>query len=154
MSSVQSGSRVKVANPAVIDASAAIKAALAADGFRVFEGGLVAPSLLWSEVSSGLRQLEWRQEITAEDANSATARLIAAGIQEISSATLVADAGSLARKLGWAKTYDAEYVVLAQRLDTVLITVDARLRRSVAHLVEIKGPTELVTETPTEQPEE
>jgi hypothetical protein len=32
-------------------------------------------------------------------------------------------------KLGWAKTYDADYPALAQRLGCLLVTLDMKLRR-------------------------
>lgn len=143
---MRSGSRARVADALVLDASVAVKASLVADGFRVFHTELIAPSLLWSEAASGLRQLEWRRDISSQEAEQAMGRFLAAPIQQIPSAELVGEARALARELGWAKTYDAEYVVLARRLNKALITVDARLRRSVAHLVEIKGPTDIVTD--------
>ena len=46
-------------------------------------------------------------------------------------------------QLGWAKTYDAEYVALAQILDVPLLTVDGRLARGVEHLIKVIGPAEL-----------
>lgn len=143
---MRSDSRARDADKLVIDASVALKAALVVDGFRAFRAQLIAPSLLWSEVAAGLRQLEWRREISSHDAQAAMERLLVAGIEETKSAGLIGEAGDLARELGWAKTYDAEYVVLARRTNSALITVDARLRRGVAHIVEIKGPTDIVTE--------
>ena len=49
----------------------------------------------------------------------------------------------VARSLGWAKTYDAEYVALAVRLDCELLTTDERLARGAGHLVRLLRPTEL-----------
>jgi hypothetical protein len=46
-------------------------------------------------------------------------------------------------ELGWAKTYDANYVALARILDCRLVTLDARLRRGTARLGFVIGPTEL-----------
>ncbi len=52
-------------------------------------------------------------------------------------------AWSIADELGWAKTYDAEYVALAQLLDIPLLTVDGRLARGVEHLVATVRPLDL-----------
>ena len=47
----------------------------------------------------------------------------------------------LARSLGWAKTYDAEYVVLARRLECALLTTHSRLARGASRIVQIIAPT-------------
>ena len=52
-------------------------------------------------------------------------------------------AWTLAAQLGWAKTYDAEYLALAQAHDVALLTIDERLQRGAAGLVVIVTPTEL-----------
>jgi predicted nucleic acid-binding protein len=52
-------------------------------------------------------------------------------------------AWTLADELGWAKTYDAEYVALADILGLPLLTVDGRLARGVGHLVTVVGPVDL-----------
>ena len=46
-------------------------------------------------------------------------------------------------RLGWARTYDAEYVALANLLECRLVTTDGRLWRAVGHLVQVIGPTEV-----------
>ena len=46
----------------------------------------------------------------------------------------------LARGLGWATTYDAEYVVIARDLGCPLLTTDDRLSRGAAHLVAMLDP--------------
>lgn len=50
---------------------------------------------------------------------------------------------SVAERLGWAKTYDAQYVALAETLGCRLLTIDSRLRRGAARLIETIGPDEL-----------
>ena len=52
-------------------------------------------------------------------------------------------AWEVADALGWAKTYDAEYVALAQHLDCPLLTIDARLARGAGRVVSIVGPADL-----------
>jgi hypothetical protein len=51
--------------------------------------------------------------------------------------------GKVANELGWAKTYDANYVALARLLKCRLVTLDARMRRGTARLGFVVGPTEL-----------
>ncbi|MFN8103848.1 MAG: type II toxin-antitoxin system VapC family toxin [Acidimicrobiia bacterium] len=128
----------------VVDASAAVFATVAGDGFHRFGSGeIAAPALLWSEVTSALRQMTVRRDITADVARAALRRLNEQPISRRTSARLLERAFTLAEDLGWAKTYDAEYVALAQDLRCPLVTVDARLRRGAAHLVEILGPADL-----------
>lgn len=57
--------------------------------------------------------------------------------------SLSAAAFSLAVANGWAKTYDAEFVALARRLDCPIVTLDGRLQRGAAHLATILAPTDL-----------
>jgi predicted nucleic acid-binding protein len=45
-------------------------------------------------------------------------------------------AWELADKLGWASTYDAEYVALTQLQADAFVTLDADLAHSVAGIVE------------------
>ena len=50
--------------------------------------------------------------------------------------------------LGWAKTYDAEYVALAQILDIPILTRDRRLARGGAsRFVRLLGPMDLMAFT-------
>ena len=103
----------------------------------------VAPALLWSEATSTLRELVWREHLTADDAHLAFNRLLDAKIERRASRRLYEDASALARELGWAKTYDAEYVALARMLGCRLVTLDGRLRRGAARFAEVVGPTDL-----------
>lgn len=128
----------------VVDASVAIAASYSADGFEEFgDERLVAPPLLWSEGRSALHELLWRREITPEDAERAHDRLERAPIARSRHRRLGQEAWRLAGELGWAKTYDAEYVALADLLECRLMTLDARLRRATARLAFVVGPTEL-----------
>jgi len=128
----------------VIDASSAVQASLSVDGFLLLGGEtLVAPALLWSEVSSVLHELAWRGSVSGQLAREALGRFLAASIAPRRPARLASEAWRLADRFGWAKTYDAEYVALARLLRCRLLTLDARLRRTASGVVEILGPGDL-----------
>lgn len=73
----------------------------------------------------------------------AFARLLSAPVTRREPRRLRREAWLIADNLGWAKIYDAEYVALARILDCRLFTVDDRLRRGAARIVEIVGPRDL-----------
>lgn len=128
----------------VVDASIALAMATASQrpswSVRV---ELVAPHLLWSEALSVLRESLWRGVVPAAEADPIRARLEALPIEAHAPAALRDTAWSVADRLGWAKTYDAEYVALAEIEGIRLLTLDARLKRGAARLVEVVGPMEL-----------
>jgi predicted nucleic acid-binding protein len=128
----------------VVDASVAVAACYHASGFDEFGAEqLVAPPLMWSEARSALHELLWRQEVAAEDAETTRRRLEACPIAVHPHPDLGVEAWWIAEQLGWAKTYDAEYVALAHLLDCRLVTLDGRLRRGAERLGLVVGPDEL-----------
>lgn len=128
----------------VVDASAAFNACAAPDGFDVFGSeALVGPPLLWSEVSSTVHEAMWRGEISREQATTSLERLESGRIRVRPHAALRRQAWLIADQLGWAKTYDAEYIALARLLRCRLVTLDERLRRSAGRFVEMVVPLEL-----------
>ena len=128
----------------VIDASAAIHASLPANGFAVLRAQeLIAPALPWSEVPSVLHELAWRGTVSSELAREALGRFLSAPIGTRRHSRLTSEAWRLADELGWAKTYDAEYVALARLMRCRLLTLDGRLRRGASGVVEVLTPTEL-----------
>ncbi len=132
------------ADPLVLDASVAVRAALVVNGFDVLRRyDLQAPTLLWSEVGSALTQLLRRGEVSTDEVSDALERLLGVDITAYPSSELMRAAIDLASRRGWAKTYDAEYVVLSQRLDVPLLTLDARLARAVRTLVRLQDPSRL-----------
>jgi predicted nucleic acid-binding protein len=128
----------------VVDASSAVAAGLSAE-FHVLErfGRLVGPPLLWSESTSILRELSFRGEVTDAQARSAVHRIGLAPLEPMVPSGHYAASLVAASRLGWAKTYDAEYLALAQALDAPLLTLDERLIRGAGHLVRILRPTEI-----------
>lgn len=130
----------------VLDASVAIRIldAGANRGPIAASEQLVAPPLLFSEVPSALRQAVWRGARSPESVRPLLARLNDETVVERRGhPELVEAAWELAEQLGWAKTYDAEYVALASLLDCRLLTLDGRLRRGAGALGFVITPAEL-----------
>jgi predicted nucleic acid-binding protein len=127
----------------VVDATVALAAAATDDGFDYFDDELFAPPLMWSESRSVLHEMLWRGEVEAADAVLTRVRLERSRVRPRAPAKLGTEAWDLANELGWAKTYDAEYVALAGLLKCRLVTLDARLRRGAARLGYVVGPHEV-----------
>jgi len=104
---------------------------------------LVAPALLWSEAGSALHELVWRGEITAADGDAAREALEECPVRRIDDQRLGGEVWRAADELGWAKTYDAEYVGLARLLACRVVTLDARLRRGADRLGLVVSVSEL-----------
>lgn len=128
----------------VIDASAALFALAGPEGTQHLAAHDVhAPPLMWSEVTASLRQRVFRGELTENLAERSLSALRYASIRRVIDHDLYRDAYALASNIGWAKTYDAEYVVLAQRLGCPLLTADGRLARRAKGLVALLTASEL-----------
>jgi predicted nucleic acid-binding protein len=96
-----------------------------------------------TEASSALHEMAWRGEITKLRAKTMLERLLKAPVEIRTPDGLVQAAWKVADELGWAKTYDAHYVALAQLLKCRLVTIDERLLRGVARLKIAVRPREL-----------
>jgi predicted nucleic acid-binding protein len=128
----------------VVDAAVVVTACLAEAGFEPLAGEqLVAPYLMWSEASSVLHELKWRNQISRELAEIAVHRLAVADVSGRRPKGLTAEAWRIADQLGWARTYDAEYVALARLLRCRLLTTDAKLKAAASRLLPVIGPADL-----------
>jgi predicted nucleic acid-binding protein len=101
------------------------------------EHELLAPTLLRSQTLSTLHEAVQRGEISADAAREHLAQISRMSIRLLGDAVLRRRAWDLADKLGWASTYDAEYVALTQLQADAFVTLDAQLARSVEGLVKI-----------------
>jgi predicted nucleic acid-binding protein len=118
----------------VVDAGAVL--ALVSAGTEVSEEHkLLAPTLLRSQTLSMLHEKVQRDEIAADVAREHLARIRGMPVRLLGDAVLRRRAWELADRLGWAETYDAEYVALALLQKCTLVTLDKRLARSVEGIV-------------------
>ena len=118
----------------VVDASAVLH--LASAGIRVpAEHELLAPTLLRSQVLSALHEAVQRGEIPAGVARERLAFIGRMPIRLLGDAVLRRRAWELADQLGWASTYDAEYVALTQLQADAFVTLDGDLASSVEGIV-------------------
>ena len=118
----------------VVDTSALLH--LATEGVEL--GGaheLLAPTLLRSQTLSALHEAVQRGELPADVARERLARIGRMPIRLLGDAVLRRRAWELADRLGWASTYDAEYVALTQLQADAFVTLNAELARSVEGIV-------------------
>lgn len=92
---------------------------------------VVAPVLLRYELTSALRRKVARGLLAQEDALRALREGLALGIEFHDDPKLSLRAFALAAQFGWAATYDAHYLALAEALNAELWTADERLVRTV-----------------------
>jgi predicted nucleic acid-binding protein len=138
----------------VIDANIALEACGEEDGFRALGDDLAAPPLMWSEARANLHLALIKGEITAEEAATMHGRLEDCPVARRDPPELGRQTWEIAEKLGWGRTYDAEYVALAKILDCRLVTIDGRLRRGADRLGFVIGPDELKPEPDPSSEEE
>ena len=118
----------------VVDAGAVIELART-EPEVLKEHELLAPTLLRSQTLAMLHEAVQRGEIEADVAREYLARIGKMPIRLLGDAVLRRRAWEVADQLGWASTYDAEYVALTQLQADALITLDAKLARSVEGIV-------------------
>jgi predicted nucleic acid-binding protein len=96
---------------------------------------LLAPTLLRSQTLSLLHEQVQKGGVPADVARQRLARLSRMKIRLLGDAVLRRRAWEVADELGWPTTYDAEYVALTQLQADALITMNAKLARSVEGVV-------------------
>jgi predicted nucleic acid-binding protein len=99
------------------------------------EHELLAPTLLRSQTLSALYEAVQRGEISAGVGRDRLARVGRMPIRLLGDAVLRRQAWKVADQLGWASTYDAEYIALTQLQADAFVTLDAELARSVEGIV-------------------
>ena len=99
------------------------------------EHELLAPTLLRSQTLSALHEAVDRGEIAAEVAHERLERIQSMSIRLLGDAVLRRNAWLIADKLGWAETYDAEYLALTKLQADAFVTLDAELARRAQAVV-------------------
>ena len=118
----------------VVDAGAVLH--VASEGIEVArEHELLAPTLLRSQTLSVLHEAVQRREIPADVARDRLERIGRIPIRLLGDAVLRRRAWEMADKLGWASTYNAEYVALTLLQADAFVTLDAELAGSVEGVV-------------------
>src|SRR5436305_13808362 len=118
----------------VVDAGAAVHLASAEIEIPAAHK-LLAPTLLRSQTLSALHEAVQRGEIPADVARDRLTRIGRMPIRLLGDAVLRRRAWDVADQLGWASTYNAEYVALTQLQADAFVTMDAELARSVEGIV-------------------
>lgn len=114
----------------VVDASVVLH--LAATRAEIAAAHVVlAPTLLRSQTLSALHEAVHRGDLPADVARDRLAWIGRLPIRLLGDAILRRRAWELADRLGWATTYEAEYVTLTQLQADAFVTLDADLARSV-----------------------
>src|SRR5688500_11366678 len=99
------------------------------------EHELLAPTLLRSQTLSALHEAVQRGELPADVAREHLARIGRMRIRLLGDAVLRKVAWEVADQLGWAGTFDAEYVALTKLQADAFVTLDAKLARRVEGIV-------------------
>ena len=105
---------------------------------------LLAPTLLRSQTLSRLHEAVHAGELDPEVARERIARVNALPIRLLGDAVLRRRAWEVADQLGWAETYDAEYIALTHLQADAFVTLDRRLTRAVGAIVTVATIEELL----------
>jgi predicted nucleic acid-binding protein len=122
----------------VVDCSVVLR--LVADDVKVSaKHKLLAPTLLRSQTLSALHEAVHAGKLSPEAARERLTRINRMPIRLLGDAVLRRRAWEIADELGWAETYQAEYVALTQLQGDAFVTLDKKLARAVKGLVPTAG---------------
>ena len=111
---------------------------LASEGYEVPpQHELFAPTLLRSQTLSALHEAVHAGKLEADAARERLAAIQAIKIRLLGDAVLRNVAWKLADELGWADTYDAEYLALTRLQADAFVTLDEQLARRAADVVPV-----------------
>jgi predicted nucleic acid-binding protein len=109
---------------------------LAAEEFELPpEHELLAPTLLRSQTLSALHEAVHRGELEPDIARARLRRVGAMPIRLLGDAVLRRNAWEIADRLGWADTYDAEYLALTKLQADAFVTLNVELARAAEGVV-------------------
>jgi predicted nucleic acid-binding protein len=119
----------------VVDASAVLH--LASEELAISRRHeLLAPTFLRSHTLSVLHEAVHAGDLPADVARKRLERVWKLKIRLLGDAVLRRRAWEIADQLGWASTYDAEYLALTQLQADAFVTMDKKLARAVKGIVE------------------
>jgi predicted nucleic acid-binding protein len=107
------------------------------------EHQLVAPTLVRSQALSALYEAARRGEITRAEGLERALRMNSLNVRFLGDKVLQQQAWKIAEKLGWEKTYGAEYVALTTLQADAFVTSDRKLAKAVSGLVDVATPDAL-----------
>lgn len=107
---------------------------------------LVAPHLIWFEVTTAIRKMEFAGMLSREQAERDLQAALSLSVRLESPEGLFLESMALARKLKVSRTRDTAYLALALREDCPLYTLDKRFQRNASshgyavHLIPERNP--------------
>ena len=104
---------------------------------------LLAPTLVRSQAVSLLYAAARRGEISAAEGLERVTRINSLKVRFLGDKVLQRQAWTVAEKLGWEATYDAEYVALTTLQADAFVTSDRELAQAVSGLVKTTTPDAL-----------
>jgi predicted nucleic acid-binding protein len=118
----------------VIDPGVAIR--MAGDKLEIpAEHRLLAPTLFRSQVLATLHEAVHRGDLSAPEARNRLDRIGRMPIRLLGDGVLRRRAWDIAERLGWASTFEAEYLALTQLQADAFVTLDADLARRAEGVV-------------------